>query len=1307
MSKFEGLIEQAKKQLETIETESQELRMFHLDQAKALYQKAKEAAGNDLENQAIAIAGLGEVEYRLGNRMIAENFYIQALDLIRQSSNNEELIASIKEKRRVLASIPESLNLKLNKSKEALSDNSEQLHINLTEQYTDEDINGLVNIFVTENRGYVNENSSLLAQKFSDEDKTQKFSDEDKKEYYVVVTGAVDHAGKGTKVTYFLDKTAQPEPASAQDDRKDVFDDVIPCIRELEEAHIKILFPFNITQLHWLTAEIKIHIQGRNEATVECYCHDPYGEGRFSDSNFREIEQVIRKKLSAVNYNVNEITNKVSPYNRRQATGDRDSCGVIVVEDIEKRILGYSLDVQNPYDKGASELRQNHMVAVKSLPQETNWKKGYLERMARKSEAGNDLENQAIAIAGLGKVEHRLGNTGASPNLFDPLNLMRPSGGNQIGGSSQVPESGCNIANDNSDACIIREEKIVAFKIGKRETMAPFSDSRKFQLEFDWQDPADFSIITGPNGSGKTYLLERIKDVLERPKDKPLTFTYIGSEEIEKFDSRSSGLFHTRLDELKSSIYAFIKSASKERYRPKVQTIGEKLLKHYPDLASKSDDEINYLIQQELQTPTFMQDSPTVLSFQITSVISSINETTKETKENLLKDLIQPHRILEEPYDFWRKKNPSCTLDDFKNFLKKKTELNNLIKEIVDAKIKINPLEEINKILPKRFEYKFIEQSSYFFLYPKNLTDLDQKNFIRPETLSSGQKFILKIALLILCNQGMRADKDAQDKYLVNKPKIILLDEPDKHLDPKSLKIFFDFMHDLSIREKIQVIMTTHRTDTIALIPLEEKPNCQVYTIREQEGVRHVEKTSNLLAMFRLTENLRALTAVTTKVFVEASNDALAFAAFYKSLMHYSTQVRESAKEWPIGENTRRILSRRYQVSFDSVCFEDTGGGGCKFVEESVRRNLEAMKNQKRYAISWLERDKMQVTLPFGILDRDYGYEFQYKNDVFQARFVKLKRHSIENFLFDPFILSSIPIEEKIEDDFTNENTKIAFINLRAAIQRKDEKVINECLKNYFQSLFRDLFNKIQENESKMQKLLDSKLEGKAISKNAEKKIDENIFKMIVLNSDTEKEEKLFNLLGEILEVKDNLIKNKDSGLIDQKFSGIKEIIKKIKTKLETEPEDKEECDRSEYHKNIAAKMKLSIFINICNKIKLEEFLLHRRLKNCHGDVSKMRDEKKLVILDKDNIVTVNYPFIFCNYRGHDLKEFYPLKDKTRVIKAVYFALPAGAYLPMDLAEVFFDLNDKIREQAKEVVRGSSGSKTAPPLVPKIAAASR
>jgi len=98
MSEFQGLIDSARKQLETIETETLALRALHLQQAKDLYQKAIEAAGNDLENQAIALIGLGDIEVLEKSFTKAKELYNQAIEKIKQSSNKEEFISEIEAK---------------------------------------------------------------------------------------------------------------------------------------------------------------------------------------------------------------------------------------------------------------------------------------------------------------------------------------------------------------------------------------------------------------------------------------------------------------------------------------------------------------------------------------------------------------------------------------------------------------------------------------------------------------------------------------------------------------------------------------------------------------------------------------------------------------------------------------------------------------------------------------------------------------------------------------------------------------------------------------------------------------------------------------------------------------------------------------------------------------------------------------------------------------------------------------------------------------------------------------------------------
>jgi energy-coupling factor transporter ATP-binding protein EcfA2 len=68
--------------------------------------------------------------------------------------------------------------------------------------------------------------------------------------------------------------------------------------------------------------------------------------------------------------------------------------------------------------------------------------------------------------------------------------------------------------------------------------------------------------------------------------------------------------------------------------------------------------------------------------------------------------------------------------------------------------------------------------------------------------LSSGERLI--VSILARKNINFKAE-------------IVLLDEPDKHLDPKLCKLFMKVIRDVLLKIGIQVIMKTHRMDMVAL----------------------------------------------------------------------------------------------------------------------------------------------------------------------------------------------------------------------------------------------------------------------------------------------------------------------------------------------------------------------------------------------------------------------------------------------------------------------------------------------------------
>ncbi|MBL8676538.1 MAG: hypothetical protein JNJ47_03815, partial [Alphaproteobacteria bacterium] len=145
--------------------------------------------------------------------------------------------------------------------------------------------------------------------------------------------------------------------------KKDVFDEIMPYFLTSQESYIKILFPYNINNSHWLTGEIWIHKE-KNEYEIKVYAHDPYGNGHMEQENFEKFEAVITKRIKGSHPEAQfiSIQNLQSPYTRRQAAEDGISCGVIAAEGLIKRIRGPLEDFCYPI--GALELRRSHLKVV-------------------------------------------------------------------------------------------------------------------------------------------------------------------------------------------------------------------------------------------------------------------------------------------------------------------------------------------------------------------------------------------------------------------------------------------------------------------------------------------------------------------------------------------------------------------------------------------------------------------------------------------------------------------------------------------------------------------------------------------------------------------------------------------------------------------------------------------------------------------------------------------------------------------------------------------------------------------------------
>lgn len=233
--------------------------------------------------------------------------------------------------------------------------------INIHYRYSDQDINDYVEKRIRTNfGGYKAGNRYLLAGRNGSETYPGL-----REGCYVAITSAV---GINTPIEHVLDKSTQPTP-ERRDDRRDIFDEIVPLFRRHENVNVKILFPFHEGGLsnehgHWNLGEIIIAKRGIY-FNVLMYLRDPFGKGQLSREMAANIERIIADQLSN-RHRLPAIVNcEARPCNfeRRQAVGDAWSCGAIVAEDLLRRINDEPLN--RSYPLGAENLRREQREFMK------------------------------------------------------------------------------------------------------------------------------------------------------------------------------------------------------------------------------------------------------------------------------------------------------------------------------------------------------------------------------------------------------------------------------------------------------------------------------------------------------------------------------------------------------------------------------------------------------------------------------------------------------------------------------------------------------------------------------------------------------------------------------------------------------------------------------------------------------------------------------------------------------------------------------------------------------------------------------
>jgi len=149
-----------------------------------------------------------------------------------------------------------------------------------------------------------------------------------------------------------------------EDEKHDVFDELLPYMKSKPGAAVRIIMPTNKNRFHWVTIEIQLlpkkKLNGYRVLIVE---HDPYGGGSMDVNLFNNLRVSLCKRLEgfALSFDGKPLT---SPYTARQHKDDTVSCGVIMIEDILRAVFGIPLDTFGVYKRNALRLRERHIKRI-------------------------------------------------------------------------------------------------------------------------------------------------------------------------------------------------------------------------------------------------------------------------------------------------------------------------------------------------------------------------------------------------------------------------------------------------------------------------------------------------------------------------------------------------------------------------------------------------------------------------------------------------------------------------------------------------------------------------------------------------------------------------------------------------------------------------------------------------------------------------------------------------------------------------------------------------------------------------------
>ncbi|KFC21796.1 AAA family ATPase [Epilithonimonas lactis] len=358
----------------------------------------------------------------------------------------------------------------------------------------------------------------------------------------------------------------------------------------------------------------------------------------------------------------------------------------------------------------------------------------------------------------------------------------------------------------------------------------------------------DFTILTGENGSGKTQLLEYLRDygamnrmmnnfsdnnLISAISDnngkilKDIIHSYPGvkrSDNLHFQQQHQQQLIQTIKDQWKK-----LKDIAKSCLLIRSESFNNE----FDELQALNDARIEF--QKSMTTENTKLDKAKfiyVQQYELNTLKLLSEQTSKEIYDLTLLDYITFYNVYNDLF--------SSALDVlFHQFNLKQKYFSHLTQNISA------PWIVFNDILDKaEFKYTTKYTASLDDEEPTLIHLIDRESGMKVsfESLSSGEKTILAL-IFVLYNSSNNG------KF----PEVILFDEPDAHLHPSLTKLFLDVIKEVLVeKQNVKVILTTHSPSTIALAPEESiyrMDRTLGYPIKEDKDVAVQNLSSGLASI--------------------------------------------------------------------------------------------------------------------------------------------------------------------------------------------------------------------------------------------------------------------------------------------------------------------------------------------------------------------------------------------------------------------------------------------------------------------------